>query len=92
MGVCCGLNNFIIMANPADRLPQNVPGNFFVDSQCIDCDLCRETAPTVFARHEECGYSYVYKQPETPEEVTMAQEALQGCPVDAIGNNGGDAA
>ena len=80
------------MANPADRLPQNVPGNFFVDSQCIDCDLCRETAPTVFARHEESGYSYVHKQPETPEEVAMAQEALQGCPVDAIGNNGGDAA
>ena len=92
MGVCCGLNKFIIMANPADRLPQNVPGNFFVDSQCIDCDLCRETAPTVFARHEESGYSYVYKQPETPEEVTMAQEALQGCPVEAIGSNGGDAA
>ena len=80
------------MANPADLLPQNVPGNFFVDSQCIDCDLCRETAPTVFARHDESGYSYVQKQPETPEEVTMAQEALQGCPVDAIGNNGGDAA
>ena len=76
------------MANPADRLPQNVPGNFFVDSQCIDCDLCRETAPTVFARHEESGYSYVQKQPETSEEVTMAQEALQGCPVEAIGNNG----
>ena len=80
------------MANPADRLPQNVPGNFFVDSQCIDCDLCRETAPTVFARHEESGYSYVHKQPETPEEVAMAQEALQGCPVEAIGNNGSDAA
>ena len=31
-------------------------------------------------------------EPETPEEVAMAQEALQGCPVEAIGNNGSDAA
>ena len=91
VGSILGPKHFI-MANPADRLPQNVPGNFFVDSQCIDCDLCRETAPTVFARHEESGYSYVHKQPETPEEVAMAQEALQGCPVEAIGNNGSDAA
>ena len=80
------------MANPADRLPQNVPGNFFVDSQCIDCDLCRETAPTIFARHDESGYSFVQRQPVTPEEIAAAEEARQGCPVDAIGNNGGDAA
>ncbi len=75
------------MANPSDRLPQNVPGRVYVDSQCIDCDLCRETAPTIFARHEETGVSFVQRQPETPEEMTLAEEAIQGCPVEAIGTD-----
>jgi ferredoxin len=80
------------MAIPSDRLPQNVPGPFYVDSTCIDCDLCRETAPTIFARHDESGFSFVQRQPLTPEEVTAAEEARQGCPVEAIGNDGGEAA
>jgi ferredoxin len=80
------------MANFADRLPQNVAGRFYVDSQCIDCDLCRETAPNVFARHDESGFSYVYRQPLTPEDVALAEEALQGCPVEAIGNDGAESA
>ncbi|QYM78891.1 ferredoxin [Horticoccus luteus] len=80
------------MAIPADRLPQNVPGRFYVDAQCIDCDLCRETAPSIFARHDESGYSFVHRQPVTPEEIALAQEAIEGCPVEAIGNDGEAAA
>ncbi len=80
------------MANPSDRVPQNLPGRYYVDSSCIDCDLCRETAPTVFTRHEEGGYSYVHRQPLTPDEIALAEEARQGCPVDAIGHDGGEAA
>ena len=80
------------MANPSDRLPQNVPGRFYVDSTCIDCDLCRETAPTVFARHDESGYSFVQRQPVTPEEIDLAEEARVGCPVEAIGNDGAEPA
>jgi ferredoxin len=76
------------MANPADRLPQNVPGPYYVDSQCIDCDLCRETAPMIFARHEETGFSFVHRQPMTPEEIALATEAIEGCPVEAIGRDG----
>ena len=38
-----------------------------MDNQCIDCDLCRETAPNNFTRWEDGG-SYVKKQPESPEE------------------------
>jgi ferredoxin len=80
------------MANLADRLPQNVPGRFYVDAQCIDCDLCRETAPNVFTRHDESGFSYVYRQPLTPEDLALAEEALQGCPVEAIGHDGAESA
>lgn len=76
------------MANKADRVPDNIPGKFFVDTQCIDCNLCRDTAPNNFKQNEEKGYSFVYKQPKTPEEEQQCQEAMEGCPVEAIGNDG----
>ena len=40
------------MADREDKNPENVSGKFYVDSQCIDCDLCRETAPANFTRQE----------------------------------------
>ena len=73
------------MANVDSKWAINVAGRFFVDDQCIDCDLCRETAPDFFKRNDEGGYSYVYAQPKTPEEVEQCTEAMNGCPVDAIG-------
>ena len=76
------------MANKADKWPQNVAGKFFVDQQCIDCDLCRETSPANFMRNDEQGFSFVYKQPETPEEETLSKDALDNCPVEAIGSDG----
>ena len=33
------------MADPTDRVPENVSGIYYVDTQCIDCDVCRDTAP-----------------------------------------------
>ncbi len=68
------------MADIANKYAENVSGKFYVDDQCIDCDLCRETA--------DGGYSYVFKQPTTPEEEALCKEAMEGCPVEAIGNNG----
>ena len=76
------------MADTANRYPENIPGSYYVDNQCIDCDLCRETAPASFKRNDDGGYSFVYKQPETPEEQKLAKEAMEGCPVEAIGCNG----
>lgn len=76
------------MADAANKYPENVSGKFYVDNQCIDCDLCRETAPNNFKRNEDGGYSYVFKQPETPEEEGQCKEAKEGCPVEAIGDNG----
>jgi ferredoxin len=74
------------MANENDRLEANVPGPWFVDSSCIDCDLCRETAPATFRREDAIGYSVVYKQPENLDEIQLAEAARLGCPVEAIGN------
>ncbi|MCX7915884.1 MAG: ferredoxin [Verrucomicrobiae bacterium] len=76
------------MAVFSNRYPDNVPGRFYVDDQCIDCDLCRETAPDNFTRNDNGGYSYVFKQPTTPEEEARCKEAMEGCPVEAIGNDG----
>ncbi len=78
----------LTMANQADKWPNNVPGKFYVDQQCIDCDLCRETAPSFFTRNDEGGYSFVHKQPTSEEEISQCMEALEGCPVEAIGNDG----
>jgi ferredoxin len=78
----------IIMADREDKNSENIPGKFYVDSQCIDCDLCRETAPANFTRAEDEGYSYVFKQPENDEELAQCREAMEGCPVEAIGEDG----
>ena len=75
------------MADRDDIQPENVEGKYYVDEQCIDCDLCREEAPKNFTRQETEGYSYVYKQPENEEEEEMCQNALDNCPVEAIGND-----
>jgi ferredoxin len=49
------------MADIANKYAENVSGKFYVDDQCIDCDLCRETAPANFRRSDDGGYSYVFK-------------------------------
>jgi ferredoxin len=76
------------MADAANKYPQNVSGQFYVDDQCIDCDLCRETAPANFTRSDDGGHSYVFKQPENDEETKLCDEAMAGCPVEAIGSDG----
>jgi ferredoxin len=76
------------MADVANKYSENVAGKYYVDNQCIDCDLCRETAPDNFKRNDDGGYSFVYKQPESPEEEGRCKEAKEGCPVEAIGDNG----
>ena len=76
------------MAEKDDRYEDNISGKFYVDNQCIDCDLCRETAPENFTRNDDGGYSYVFKQAATEEEEKQCQEAMEGCPVEAIGEDG----
>tara|TARA_B100000519_G_C14129066_1_gene384285 strand:+ start:565 stop:798 length:234 start_codon:yes stop_codon:yes gene_type:complete len=77
------------MATKEEKYEDNVDGKYYCDTECIDCNLCRETAPDNFADHED-GYSFVYKQPENDEEEALCVEAMEGCPVDAIGNDGNE--
>ena len=76
------------MADPDDKVEMNVAGKYYVDSSCIDCDVCRETAPNNFKANEDEGYSFVYKQPDNDEEEGLCQEAMESCPVEAIGDDG----
>lgn len=71
------------MAKLQQRRSQNISGDFYVDSTCIDCDTCRWMAPEVFNRRE--GMSAVYHQPTTEEERTKALQALLSCPTASIG-------
>ena len=77
-----------IMSDLDAKWPENVEGKFYVDDQCIDCDLCREIAPNFFNRDEDGGYSYVHNQPSKQEGIDQCMEALEGCPVEAIGDDG----
>jgi ferredoxin len=76
------------MGELALKLVENVPGKYYVDSSCIDCDLCRLTAPQNFKRAEKSGFSFVFQAPRTPKEVTVCAQAKEECPVDAIGDDG----
>lgn len=81
-------NHGEVMANLTKRVPENVLGDFFVDTTCIDCDACRQIAPSVFSQAAET--SYVRHQPETPDDRRDALHALVSCPTGSIGCLGDD--
>lgn len=76
------------MPSPADRTPGNVPGAYYVDSSCIDCDQCRLLAPDFFARDPDSGLGYVKRQPVIEDEILLAEEARLACATASIGNDG----
>lgn len=71
------------MANPSKIVPENVSGDFFVDTTCINCDACRQIAPSVFADGGDT--SFVRAQPRSPREEREATRALLSCPTGSIG-------
>jgi glyoxylase-like metal-dependent hydrolase (beta-lactamase superfamily II)/ferredoxin len=71
------------MANVKKRVAENVAGDFFVDSTCINCDACRQLAPETFA--DAGDYSFVYRQPQTVQGQREATRALLACPTGSIG-------
>jgi len=76
------------MADVAQKWKQNVPGKVYVDQSCIACDACVLAAPQNFKMDENDGHAYVSKQPTSSEEEAACKEAMEGCPVEAIGENG----
>ena len=76
------------MANPKKRVLENVAGDFFVDSTCIDCDACRQIASAVFG--EAAATSFVKAQPVSSADRQQALRALLACPTGSIGFLGND--
>ena len=74
------------MSGEQKKLSKNVSGKFYVTYDCLACDACENAAPNNFRLED--GFSYVYKQPSTPEEEKQCQEAMEGCPVEAIWDDG----
>ena len=77
------------MADATKKWPQNIPGLFYVDQDCIDCNLCSEIAPDNFKVEEEEGHDFVFKQPSGDAELQLCLEAKDSCPVESIGDDGG---
>lgn len=73
------------MARIADRHPENVDGDWFVDTTCIDCDAARQVAPDLLVRAAD-GTSVFVKQPETDDELAQAWRAVQVCPTRSVGH------
>ena len=78
------------MASRSKRRTENVEGDFYVDSTCIDCDTCRWMVPEVFDRSG--SQSRVHAQPAGPELQRAAFRALIACPTGSIGGPKGSGA
>ena len=64
---------------------ENAPGDFFVeDGCCIICDVPRQTAPDLFKYNKKGDHCFVYKQPQTDDELSRMIEAAQASEVACI--------
>ncbi len=71
------------MAQLKKKRTENIEGNFYVDSDCINCGACYWIAPKTF--EDVSGMSAVTHQPSGDQEEEDAYRALLSCPVSSIG-------
>jgi ferredoxin len=85
------------MADRNDQFEDNVGGkvtidgktvSFYVDRECILCSVCSECAPNNFRMSDDEEHDICFKQPENAEELAGCYEAMENCPVEAIGDDG----
>ena len=78
------------MADPTHKVPENVPGPWYVDDTCTPCRTCMEVAgaDTLLKWNDGETYVYFYKQPEGDAENEIAAETMAVCPTNAIGSDG----
>jgi ferredoxin len=87
----------VSVAEKNDKWPDNIDGfviiagkkvSFYVDYECILCSVCSDAAPKNFKISDDDDHDICYKQPENEEELEQCYEALENCPVEAIGDDG----
>lgn len=76
------------MADPTIKQPENSKGNWYVDQTCVPCHLCMDEAPGLLKYADNETHVYFAKQPENDKEKDQAEEAMNACPTEAIGNDG----
>lgn len=85
------------MADPGEKWADNIGGeatiggqrvSFYVDHECILCSVCSDAAPNNFRMSDDEDHDICYKQPDGEEELAQCYEALENCPVEAIGDDG----
>ena len=76
------------MALKEEKWEDNAHGRFYVDTECIVCSICSDLAPNNFRLSDDETHDICYKQPENDEEVDNCMEAMESCPVEAIGDDG----
>jgi glyoxylase-like metal-dependent hydrolase (beta-lactamase superfamily II) len=65
-----------------ERHAKNAPGEWYIDTRCIDCSAARTAAPGLIVARD--GQSVFARQPETPEEQMMAWRARLLCPTASL--------
>lgn len=78
------------MAEKSQKVPENVPGPWYVDDTCTPCRVCLDVplAENFLKYNDDETYVYFYRQPEGPEEIESATETMAICPQNAIGEDG----
>jgi ferredoxin len=85
------------MADPNEIWEDNIGGSatvdgnkvsFYVDTECILCSVCSDAAPNNFRMSDDEDHDICFKQPEDEEELEQCNEAMENCPVEAIGDDG----
>ena len=64
------------------RNPDSVPGDWFIDTACIDCGAACQVAPGLIV--ERNGKSVFARQPATPQERLAAWRAVLVCPTASV--------
>jgi glyoxylase-like metal-dependent hydrolase (beta-lactamase superfamily II) len=72
------------MAKRALRNPDSAPGDWYIDTQCIDCVASREVAPGLIVRRR--GKSVFARQPGNADEELAAWRAVLVCPTASVGS------
>lgn len=81
------------MADKSLRLSENAPGRWYVDDTCTPCHTCMDvagpmTSYPLLKYNDDESKVYFVRQPSTPQEEAAAQESLEVCPTQAIGDDG----
>src|SRR4029450_751641 len=66
-----------------ERNPASAPGDWFIDTRCIDCAASREVAPGLIVHRH--GKSVFARQPANEEEEIAAWRAVLVCPTASVG-------